>query len=89
MWHGEVWYRKIVARKRSLSLGDRWWPQTAKQEGHKISKNFRRNLLNVIEHPKVGRLSIRSRNGAPSRKEFVVNGQKTEGKQQTLSLIHI
>ena len=22
-------------------LGDRWWPQTAKQEGIKISKKFR------------------------------------------------
>ena len=25
-------------------LGDRWWPQTAKQEGDKISKTFLCNI---------------------------------------------
>ena len=29
----------------------------------------------------VGGVSIRSRNGAPSRKECVVNGHMTQGKQ--------
>ena len=53
-------------------LGDRWWPQTAKQDGDKISKNFLCNLWKKRnEHPNV---SIKSRNGAPSRKGCVVNG---------------
>ena len=57
-------------------LGDRW-PPTAKLEEGKISKNFpsgiwkRRN-----ERPNIG--AIRSRNGAPSRKGCVVNGQMTK-----------
>ena len=34
------------------------------------------------ERPNVGGVSIRSRNGAPSRKGCVVNGQMTYGKQQ-------
>ena len=28
------------SEKTIAILGDRWWPQTAKQEGHKISKTF-------------------------------------------------
>ena len=56
-------------------LGDRWSPQTAKQEGHNISK---KNLCNIWrkrhKRPNVG-VSIRSRNGVPSRKGCVVNGQ--------------
>ena len=49
--------------------GDRWWPQTAEQDGDRISKQFlcstckKRN-----ERPNVGGVSIRSRNGSPSRK---------------------
>ena len=61
------------SEKTTAILGDRWWPQTAKQNGDRISKQFlcsiwkRRNEL-----PNVGGVSIRSRNGAPSRKECVV-----------------
>ena len=64
-------------------LGDRWWPQTAKQDGDRISKQFicstckKRN-----ERPHVGGISIRSRNGAPSRKRFVVNGQITKASNK-------
>ena len=60
-------------------LGNRWWPQAAKQEGDKIIKKFlcciwkQRN-----ERPIVGNVSIRSRNGAPSRNGCVVNGQMTK-----------
>ena len=59
-------------------LGDRWRPRAAKQEGGKLSKNVqcyiwkRRN-----ERPHVRGVSDRSRNGAPSRKRCVVNGQMT------------
>ena len=35
-------------------LGDRWWPQKAKQEGDKISKKFLRNTwTNGNERPNV------------------------------------
>ena len=61
--------RRKGSEKTIAILGDRWWPQTAKQEGDRISKQFlcnrwkRRN-----ERPNVGGVSIRGRNGAPSRK---------------------
>ena len=64
------------SEKTIAVLGDRW-PPTAKLEEGKISKNFpsgiwkRRN-----ERPNIG--AIRSRNGAPSRKGCVVNGQMTK-----------
>ena len=57
-------------------LGDRWWPQTAKQEGDRISKQFSRNIWKKRNQPpNVGGVAIRSRNGAPSPKGCVVNGQ--------------
>ena len=40
------------SEKTIAILGDRWWPQTAKQEGHKMSKKFLRNIWTT-------------RNGAP------------------------
>ena len=50
-------------------LGDRWWPQTAKQDGDRISKQLSCNIRKKRnERPNVGGVSIRSRNGAPSRK---------------------
>ena len=69
------------SEKTIALLGDRWWPQTAKQEKDKISKRFLCNLnfwKKRNEHPNVGVVSIRSRNGAPSRKGCVVNGQMTK-----------
>ena len=67
----------IDSREKAIAtLGDRWWAQTAKQEGDKISKRFLCNIWKKRnEHPIVGGVSIRSRNGAPSRKGCVVNGQ--------------
>ena len=60
-------------------LGDRWWPQTAKQDGDRISKQFLCSIWKKRnERPNVGGVSARSRNGAPSRKERVVNGQMTK-----------
>ena len=36
-------------------LGDRWWPQTAKQDGDRISKQFPRNIWKKRnERPNVG-----------------------------------
>ena len=69
--------------KTMAILGDRWWPQTAKQDGDKICKRFlcdvwkkRKELLNV------GGGSIRSRNGAPSRQGCVVNGHTTKASNK-------
>ena len=72
-----------VSEKTIANLGDRWWPQTAKQEGKKTSKTF---LCNIWEQrnecPIVGGVSIRSRNGAPSRKGCVVSGQMTKASNK-------
>ena len=53
-------------------LGDRWWPQTAKQDGDRISKQFLCNIWKKRnERPNDGGVSIRSRNGAPCREGCV------------------
>ena len=54
-----------MARKRSLSfLGDRWWPQTAKLDGDRISKQFLCNIWNKKRNQRrnVEGVCIRSRN---------------------------
>ena len=44
-------------------LGDRWWPQTAKQDGQRISKQFLCSIWKERnERPNVGSVSISSRN---------------------------
>ena len=70
----------LDSREKTIAiLGDRWWPQTAKQQGDNISKKFICNIWQKRnERPNVGGVSIRSRNGAPSRKRCVVNGQITK-----------
>ena len=61
----------------------RWWPQTAKQDGDRISKQFSCNVWKKRnERPNVGGVSIRSRNGAPSRKRCVANGQTTKASNK-------
>ena len=56
-------------------LGDRWWAQTTKQDGDRISKQSLCNIWKKrSERRNVGGVSIRGRNGAPSRKGCVVNG---------------
>ena len=63
-------------------LGDRWWYETAKQDRDKICRRFlcsvwkKRNEYLAAEG-----VSPRSRNGAPSRKRCVVNGQTTEANK--------
>ena len=71
------WFSTLDSSKKTIAIqGDRWWPKTAKQEGSKISKRLPCNIWGKRnERPKVGRVSVRSRNGAPSRKGCVVNGK--------------
>ena len=55
------------SEKTIAILGDRWWSQTAEQEGDKISKKFLCNTWKKRnERPIVGGVSIWNRNGAPS-----------------------
>ena len=59
-------------------LGNRCWPQTANQDGDNICKMFLCNIWKQSnERLNVEGVSIRSRNGAPSRKGRVVNGHTT------------
>ena len=67
------------SEKTIAILGDGRWPQAAKQVGDKISKKFLCNIWKQLEaRPNVGGVSIRSRNGAPSRKGCVVKVQMTK-----------
>ena len=71
------------SEKTIAMLGDRWWPQAAKQEGDMISKkNLCDRWKQRNERPIVGGGSIRSRNGAPSRKGCVVNDQMTKANNK-------
>ena len=71
------------SEKKIAILGDRWWPQAAKQDGDRISKHFLCNIrMKCNERPNVGGVSTRSRNGAPSRKGCVVNGQMTKASNK-------
>ena len=74
----EEFGRLESSEKTIAILGDSWWPQTAKQDGANISKQFLCNTCKKRdERPHVGGVSARSRNGSPSRKGCVVNGQMT------------
>ena len=70
-------FDKLESSEKTIAiLGDRWWPQTAEQEGDKINKHFYVNIWEKRnECTNVGGVSIRSSNGAPSRKGCVFNGQ--------------
>ncbi|CAM9992457.1 unnamed protein product [Laminaria digitata] len=71
------------SEKTIAILGDRRWPQTAKSEGDTISIIFLCNMREKRnERASVGGVSIRSRNGAPSRKGCVVNGQMTKASNK-------
>ena len=61
--------RLETSEKTIAILGNRWWPQTAKQDGDRTSKQFLCNIWKKgHERPNVGGVSIRNRNVAPSRK---------------------
>ena len=79
----EEFCRLESSEKTIAILGDRWWPQTAKQDGDRICEQY----LGILwkkrnEHPNVGGVSTRSRNGAPSRKGCVVNAQMTKASSK-------
>ena len=56
-------------------LAHRWWPQTAKEEGYKINQK-------VLKYGRTLEMSLWGRNGAPSRKGCVVNGQMTKASNK-------
>ena len=66
------------SEKTIAIAGDRWRPQAVKQDkGIRLVKRFYVPYgNNVRAPPTVGGVSIRSRNGVPSRKERVVIGRK-------------
>ena len=55
----------LDSREKTIAiLGDRWWPQTAKQDGDKICKRFLCDVWKKRnERLNVERVSIRSTNG--------------------------
>ena len=74
----EEFGRLESSEKTTAILGDRWWPQTAKQDGDRVINQFLCSILKKRnERPNVGGVSIRSRKGASSRKGCAVNGQMT------------
>ena len=79
----EEFGRLESSEKTIAILGDRWWPQSAKQDGDKIGKQFLCSIWKKRnERSNVGGVTIRSRNGAPSRKGCVVNGQITKARNK-------
>ena len=71
------------SEKTIAILGERWWPQTAKQKGVKIILFFICNICQQRdERPTVRGVSNRSRSGAPYRKECVINGQMTKANKK-------
>ena len=71
------------SEKTIAIVGGRWCPQTAKQDGDRVSKPFLCSIWKKRdERPNVGGVSVRSRNGAPSRKGCVVNGHVTRASNK-------
>ena len=81
-------FGRLESSEKTIAiLGDRWWPQKAKREEDKISKQLLCNTIVCVwdkryERPHVGVFSMRSRNGAPSRKGCVVNGHMTKASNK-------
>ena len=72
------------SEKTIAIVGDAW-PQTAKQDGDRISKPFLCSIWKKRnERPHVEGVSIMSSNGAPSRKGCVVNGQMTKANNKSV-----
>ena len=74
------------SEKTIAILGDGRWPQTVKEEADKDQRNvcyvIRNSWKKRTERPTVGGVSIRSRNGAPSRKGYVVIGHMTQASKK-------
>ena len=62
----------LDSREKTIAiLGNRWWPQTAKQDGDKMCRRFLCSVWKKRnEYLADGGVSVRSRNGAPSRKGY-------------------
>ena len=76
------------SEKTIATLGDRWRPQRVKQEGE-ITKMITSkkslypcNIWKNVISAQMLEVSIRSRNGAPSRKGCVVNGQRIKASNK-------
>ena len=69
------------SEKTIAILGGRWCPQVAKQ-GDKTSKSLHVIYGNNVMGAQLFKVSIRSRNGAPSRKGCVVYGQMTKASNK-------
>ena len=79
----EEFGRLASSEKTIAILRDRWWPQTAKQDRDRTSKQFLCNIWKKRkEHANVGGVSIRSRNGVPSRKRCMVDGQMSNASNE-------
>ena len=79
----EKFGRRKSSEKTIAILGDIGWPKTAKQDGDRISKQYLCSIWNKRNgRLNVGGVSIGSRNGAPSRKGCVVNGQMTKASNR-------
>ena len=74
----------LESSEKTIAIpGDRWWPQTAKQDGDRTSEQFLCNIWKKRnERSNVGGVSFRSRNGGPPRKGCVVNGQMTKASNK-------
>ena len=77
-------FGKLESSEKTIAiLGDGWWPQTAKQDGDRISTQFLCNIWKKRnKRLNVGGVTTRGRNGAPSRKGCVVNGQMTKASKK-------
>ena len=64
-------FDRLESIEKTIAVsGDRWWPQTAKQDGVRINKQFIFSIREKRkERPNVGGVSIRIRYGAPSRND--------------------
>ena len=74
------------SEKTIAILGDRWWPQAAKQEGDNISKTFICNTQvygNNVKSAQLLEVSLlRVGTLLPSRKGCVVNDQITKASNK-------
>ena len=71
------------SEKTIANLGDRWWPQTAKHDRDRMSKQFLCNIWKRRnERPNVGGVSIRGRDGSRSRNGCVFNDQMTKARNK-------
>ena len=82
-WSGEVYDNERAIGWFNIPPEWRGHPPPPNAEGDKTSKNFLCNIRKKrTDRPKVGGVSGRSRNSAPSRKGCVVNGQKTKASNK-------